>query len=102
MSWIIHNREAAEAAGADLEGTEVLFAITPDYIAEVYNRLHNNMEDHEEGYEDLWDQLPPETRAQHIRAVEGFINKRLSNTDEDIEDCIRNVEGHLKEDHTHA
>ena len=44
MRWIVQgSKESAEAAGADPEGDRVMFAITPNYLAEVYNRYRNNV-----------------------------------------------------------
>ena len=97
MSWIVNNKEAAEAAGADQEGDMVMFAITPNSVAEVYNRHRNAVSEDHEDYRDLWGELSPEIRRHHIRAVELYINKHMTNIDEDIEDCINWVTKHPEE-----
>ena len=46
MGWIVQgSAKSAEAAGADPEGDRVMFAITPNYLAEVYNRYRNNVDE---------------------------------------------------------
>ena len=63
MGWIVQSKESAEAAGADPDGDEVLFAITPKYIGEVYNRHHNDVYEDEPGFEDRWRMLSDEQRG---------------------------------------
>ena len=45
MDYIVQNsKESAEAAGADPEGNRVMFAITPNSVAEIYNRCRNKVD----------------------------------------------------------
>ena len=93
MGWIVKgNKESAEAAGADPEGDVVMFAITPNYIAEVYNRYRNNVDEDELGFEDRWGLLSDEQREELLNAIEGYINKHLCNIDEDLIDELEGAE----------
>ena len=93
MGWIVQgNKESAEAAGADPEGDRVMFAITPNYIAEVYNRYRNNVYEDEPGFEDRWGMLSDEQRQKLVNAIEGYIDKRLCNIDDDLIDELEGAE----------
>ena len=98
MGWIVQGSEkSAEAAGADPEGDRVMFAITPNYVAEVYNQTRNEVDEENDDFRDLWEELPEPDRKELIKAVERYIDKRLCNIDEDIDDSMRWQEGHMKE-----
>ena len=85
MGWIVPgSKESAEAAGADPEGDRVMFAITPNYLAEVYNRYRNNVDESELGFEDRWGMLSDEQREELVREIEGYIDQRLCYIDEDL------------------
>ena len=85
LGWIVQSsKESAEATGADPDGDRVMFAITPNYIAEVYNRHHNDVYEDEPGFEDRWRMLSDEQREELMRAVEGYINQHLCYIDEDL------------------
>ena len=84
MGWIVQSKESAEAAGADPDGDEVLFSITPKYIGEVYNRHRNNVYEDEPGFEDRWGMLSDEQKEELVRAIEGYIDQHLCYIDEDI------------------
>ena len=88
MSWIVQQKENAEKGGADPEEDFVMFAITPRWVAEVYNRHKNEVDEDHEEFRDLWEKMTQETREKCISAVEHYINKRLSNIDEDIMDTL--------------
>ena len=65
MRWIVQgSKESAEAAGANPEGDEVMFVITPNYIAEVYNRYRNDVDEDEPDFEDRWGMLSDEQRGK--------------------------------------
>ena len=75
MGWIVQDsKESAEAAGADPEGDRVMFAITPNYIAEVYNRCRNNVYEDEPDFEDRWGMLSDGQREKILDAIEGYID----------------------------
>ena len=96
MSWIVNNREEAEAAGADLEGMEVMFAITPNWVGETFNRHHNSeagVDESDDDFRDYWEEIGPERRKEYIEGIERYIDKRLSHTWEDVIDVIRSF-GH--------
>ena len=86
MSWIVNNKEAAEAAGADQEGDMVMLAITPNSVAEVYNRYRNEVDEDEPGFKDQWGLLSDEQREELLKTIERYIDKCLCNIDEDIND----------------
>ena len=93
MAWIVQGSEkSAEAAGADPEGDRVMFAITPNSVAEVYNRYRNDVDESELGFEDRWGLLSDEQREELVREIEGYIDKRLCNIDEDLMDEIDGAE----------
>ena len=85
MGWIVQgSKESAKAAGADPDGDRVMFAITPNYIAEVYNRHRNNVYEDEPGFKDQWGMLSDEQKEELVRAIEGYIDQHLCYIDEDI------------------
>ena len=93
MGWIAQgNKESAETAGADPEGDRVMFAITPNYVAEVYNRYRNDVYEDEPDFEDRWGMLSDEQRQELLKAIEGYIDKRLCNIDEDLIDEMDGAE----------
>ena len=93
MGWIVRgSKESAEAAGADPEGDRVMFAITPNEIAEVYNRYRNDVDESELGFEDRWGLLSDGQREKFLSEIEGYIDKRLCNIDEDLIDVLDGVE----------
>ncbi len=92
MGWIVHSREAAEAAGADPEGDIVMFDITPNSVAEVYNRYRNEVDENELGFQDRWGLFSDERRGKLLKAVERYIDKRLCNIDEDINDELERAD----------
>ena len=93
MRWIVQgSKESAEAPGADPEGEEVMFAITPNYIAEVYNRYRNDVWDDEPDFEDRWGMLSDEQRRKILDGIEGYIDKRLCYIADDLTDEIDRVE----------
>ena len=93
MGWIVQgSKESAEATGADPDGDRVMFAITPNYIAEVYNRCRNNVYEDEPDFEDRWGMLSDEQRGKILDAIEGYIDKHLCNIDEDLIDEIDGAE----------
>ena len=100
MAWIVTwdskgSKESAEATGADPEGNVVMFAITPNYIAEVYNRYRNNVDENELGFEDRWGLLSDEQREELLNAIEGYINKHLC-IDEDLISILDGVEARFR------
>ena len=93
MGWIVQGSEkSAEAAGADPEGDRVMFAITPNYLAEIYNSYRNDVDESELGFEDRWGLLSDEQREKFLSAIEGYIDKRLCNIDDDLIDVLDGVE----------
>ena len=93
MGWIVQgSKESAKAAGADPEGDRVMFAITPNSVAEVYNRYRKNVDESELGFEDQWGLLSDEQREGLLNAIEGYIDKRLCNIDEDLIDELDGAE----------
>ena len=93
MGWIVRgSKESAEAAGADTEGDEVIFAITPNSVAEIYNRYRNDVDESELGFEDRWGLLSNEQREELLKTIEGYIDKRLCNIEEDLIDWIDRME----------
>ena len=97
MGWIVQSKESAKAAGADPDGDRVMFAITPNYIAEVYNHHHNDVDEDEPGFEDRWGILSDEQREELVRAIEAYIDKRLCYIDEDLIDEIEGAEERAEE-----
>ena len=100
MGWIVHSKKAAEAAGCDLEENIVMFAITPNSVAEAYNRYRNEESEVDEDREDCrdyWGELDQEAKEQRIRAVELYIDKHMANIDENIDDCITWVENNMEQ-----
>ena len=59
-----------------------MFAITPNEIAEVYNRYRNDVDESELGFEDRWGILSDGQREKFLSEIEGYIDKRLCNIDE--------------------
>ena len=93
MGWIVRgSKESAEAAGADPDGDRVMFAITPNYIAEVYNRYRNDVWEDEPDFEDRWGMLSDEQRRKILDGIEGYIDKRLCYIADDLTDEIDRVE----------
>ena len=93
MRWIVQgSKESAEAAGANPEGDEVMFVITPNYIAEVYNRYRNDVDEDEPDFEDRWEMLSEEQRGKILDGIEGYIDKRLCYIVDDLTDEIDRVE----------
>ena len=93
MDYIGQNsKESAEASGDYSEENIVMFAITPNYIAEVYNRYRNKVDQDELGFEDRWGMLSDEQRKKLLKAVERYIDKHLCNIDEDINDELEGAE----------
>ena len=92
MSWIVNNKEAAEAAGADQEGDMVMLAITPNSVADVYNRYRNEADEDEPEFKDQWGMLSDEQREELLKTIERYIDKRLCNIDEDINDELEGAE----------
>ena len=93
MAWIVQSsKESAEAAGADLEGDRVMFDITPNYIAEVYNHYRNDVYKDEPDFEDRWGMLSDGQREKILDAIERYIDKRLCNIHEDLIDEIDGAE----------
>ena len=93
MGWIVRgSKESAEAAGADPEGDEVIFAITPNSVAEIYNRYRNDVDESELGFEDRWGLLSDEQREELLKTIEGYIDKRLCNIEEDLIDMMDGAE----------
>ena len=52
-----------------------MFAITPNYLAEVYNRYRNDVYEDEPGFLDRWGMLSDEQRQELVKAIEGYIDK---------------------------
>ena len=105
MSWIVQSKDAAEKAGADMKNDEAMYVITPTAVAEIFN---NHMADQEPGRDwncsnppDYWEQLTDEEREKHLEGVWRYIDKRMTNVDEDIRDVFDKVkermEHHRKE-----
>ena len=94
MGWIVEgSKESAEAAGADPEGDELMFAITPNNIAKIYNYYRNDFLDKSElGFEDRWELLSDEQREKLLDAIEGYIDRCLCNIDEDLIGVMDEVE----------
>ena len=85
MRWIVEgSKESAEATGADLEGDRVMFDITPNYIAEVYNHYRNDVYEDEPDFEDRWAMLSDEQRGKILDVIERYIDKRLCYIHEDL------------------
>ena len=93
MGWIVQgSKESAEAAGADPEGDSVMFAITPNSVAEVYNRYRNDVDESELGFENRWGLLSDEQREALLNTIENYIDKRLCNIDDDLIDVMDGAE----------
>ena len=69
-----------------------MYAITPNYIAEVYNRYRNDVWEDEPNFEDRWGMLSDGKREKILDGIEGYIHKRLCNIDEDLMDEIDGAE----------
>ena len=96
MGWIVRgSKESAEAAGADPDGDRVMFAITPNYIAEVYNRYRNDVWEDEPDFEDRWGMLSDEQREKILDGIEGYIDKRLCYIADDLTDEIDGAEARM-------
>ena len=96
MGWIVRgSKESAEAAGADPDGDRVMFAITPNYIAEVYNRYRNDVWEDEPDFEDRWGLLSDEQREKILDEIEGYIDKRLCYIADDLTDEIDGAEARM-------
>ena len=96
MGWIVRgSKESAEAAGADPDGDRVMFAITPNYIAEVYNRYRNDVWEDEPDFEDRWGLLSDEQREKILDGIEGYIDKRLCYIADDLTDEIDGAEARM-------
>ena len=61
-------RNQRRLPGADPEGDRVMFAITPNEIAEVYNRYRNDVDESELGFEDRWGLLSDGQREKFLSA----------------------------------
>ena len=93
MRWIVQgSKESAKTAGADPDGDVVMFVITPNYIAEVYNRYRNDVDEDEPDFEDRWEMLSDEQRGKILDGIEGYIDKRLCYIVDDLTDEINRVE----------
>ena len=93
MRWIVQgSKESVEAAGTDPDGERVMYAITPNYIAEVYNRYRNDVDEDKPDFEDRWGMLSDEQRGKILDGIEGYIDKRLCYIVDDLTDEIDRVE----------
>ena len=94
MGWVVQkSKESAEADGADPEGNLVMFAITPNYIAEIYNRYRNEVDANESGFEDRWGLLSDEQRKELLKTIERYIDKCFCDIDENINNEMVATEG---------
>ena len=88
-------KESAEAARADPEERVVMFSITTNYIAEVYNSYHNlnspNVDGDELSCEDRWELLSDKQRGKLLDAIEDYISK-YTLIDEELIDVMDGVE----------
>ena len=82
MGWIVEgSKESAEAAGSDPEGDELMFAITPNNIAKIYNYYRNDFLDKSElSCEDRWELLSDKQRGKLLDAIEDYIRQIHSAT----------------------
>ena len=92
MGWIVQSKESAEAAGADPDGDEVMFAITTNHIAGVYNRYRNDVYEDEPNFEDRWGMLSDGQREKILDGIERYIDKRFCYIDEELIDEIDGAE----------
>ncbi len=103
MSWIVQSKAAAEAAGADLKGDEILYAITPLSVGETFNQYRDNngpegdpdrkkTPDRGENTPDHWGDLSEAERDEYVDAMERYIDKRMSNLYEDFWEVFEMVE----------
>ena len=100
MAWIEtwvsgEFKESAEAARADPEERVVMFSITTNYIAEVYNGYHNlrspNIDGDELGDEDRWGMLSDEQRKKLLDVVKDYITQCIF-IDEELINVMIEVE----------
>ena len=68
-----------------------MFAITPNYVAEVYNRYRNNVDGDELGCEDRWELLSDEQREKLLDAIKDYISQSTL-INEDLIDVMYGVE----------
>ena len=92
MSWIVRQKENAEAQGADPQEDMVMFAITPRYVGEIYNRYRNEVEEDHEDFKQLWEEMSEDKRKDLLETVERYIDKHMSNIDEDIDSVMQRKE----------
>ena len=96
MSWVVRGKKEAEAAGADTEMDEVIFAVTPGYVVEVYNRYRNQgLDEGDEGFVDRWEELPEKARRDLMDWTERALDKAFQNMDETINDALEGGERHV-------
>ena len=99
MSWIVLSRAAAEAAGANLKGDEIMYAITPLSVGEMFNeyRVNHGPEDDRDGENtsDNWGELTEAERNEYVNGMCRYIDKRMSNLQEDFYQVFGMVEKEL-------
>jgi hypothetical protein len=93
---MVLSREAAEAAGADLEGDEIMYAITPLSIGETFNEYSESYgpEHAPDGGNtpDHWGSLSEAERDGYVKGMQRYIDKRMSNLHEDFYQVFEMVE----------
>lgn len=97
MAWIVDSREAAEAAGADMETDEVMYVITPDTVRWDFNRYMADVLGEEiDDPPDRWHELAQEERDAHMAAMWLYIDRRMGGLYQDFWDMFENTRRELE------
>ena len=96
MSWIVESKYAAEQAGTDMKHDEVMYAITPGTVGEVFNNYMADRDPTPTNWTcanppDYWEKLTDEDRDEYLEGVHDYIYKRMRYMDDGIQDVLKRV-----------
>ena len=96
MSWIVELKNEAEKAGADMKNDEVMYAITPATVGQLFNNYMADRDPAPRSWNcvnppDYWEQLTDQERDEYLEGVHGYIYKRMTNVDDGVLDVLKRV-----------
>ena len=104
MSWIVESKYVAEQAGTDMKNDEVMYAITPGTIGQLFNTYMADRDPVPRNWTcanppDYWEKLTDEERDKYLEGVDQYIYKRMNNVDGvlDVLERVRQSRIHIHE-----
>ena len=96
MSWIVESKYAAEQGGADMKNDEVMYAITPETVGELFNTYMSHRDPVPRNWTcanppDYWEKLTDDERDQYLESVHDYIYKRMRYMDDGLLDALERV-----------